>query len=235
MKNIVLVHGAWHGAWSWQRVIRPLQRDGHNVFAPSLTGLGDRSHLLTPDITLSTHVRDITNLIENEELEDIVLCGHSYAGLVVAQAADRMPSRIAAIVFLDAFLPENGKSLHDLLPEAARVESETDAKTRGGGWLAPTPDVGRLEVADRRDLAWLERRCGPQPLATFTEPSKLTGAWRKGPRLHYVAASEFSSPVFKGFARAAKADPAFTCHALACGHEIMLDKPDETCRILAAA
>jgi hypothetical protein len=145
-----------------------------------------------------------------------------------------MPSRVAGILFLDAFLPEDGKSLLDLLPSASRAESETNARQHGAGWLLPAPPASRLEVANEADERWLEARCGPQPLATFTEPSRLTGAWRTVSPLVYVAATQFSPPVFKPFAERAKDDPAFAFHELACGHEVMLDMPHELHRILAA-
>jgi pimeloyl-ACP methyl ester carboxylesterase len=232
MATFLLVHGAWHGGWSWRRTARRLREAGHEVFTPSLTGLGDRSHLLGPGVTLSTHVRDVTNLIEHEELRDVVLCGHSYSGLVVAQAADQMPGRIAALVFLDAFLPEDGKALLDLLPPESRAASEAEAREQGDGWFLPAPAPERLELADAADRHWFKERSGAQPLATFTEPSRLIGAWRTVPRLVYIAATHFTPPVFQRFAQAVQADPAFEYYEVPCGHEIMIDRPDALHAIL---
>jgi pimeloyl-ACP methyl ester carboxylesterase len=104
----ILVHGAWHGSWSWKHVRATLQSAGQNVFTPTLTGLGERSHLNSAAVDLSTHIADIVNLIRWEELSDVVLCGHSYAGAVITGVADQIPDRIRALVFLDAFLLENG-------------------------------------------------------------------------------------------------------------------------------
>src|SRR5271157_4298241 len=111
MAAFVLVHGAWHGSWCWKRVRRLLQAKGHDVFTPTLTGVADRSHLMSREVNLETHILDVVNLIRWEELSDIVLCGHSYGGAVVTGAADRVPDRIRSLVYLDAFVPENGENV----------------------------------------------------------------------------------------------------------------------------
>jgi pimeloyl-ACP methyl ester carboxylesterase len=116
MATFVLVHGGWHGSWCWKRVRKALQARGHDVFTPTLTGVGERSHLLSPDVNLDTHITDVVNLIRWEELSGIVLCGHSYGGCVITGVADRLSDRVAALVYLDAFVPEDGQSLHDILP-----------------------------------------------------------------------------------------------------------------------
>jgi pimeloyl-ACP methyl ester carboxylesterase len=116
MATFVLVHGAWHGSWCWKRVRKALQQQGHEVFTHTLTGVGERSHLLAESIDLQTHIMDVLNLIHWEELTDFVLCGHSYAGMVVSGVADRIPHHIRSLVFLDAFVPENGESLVDFAP-----------------------------------------------------------------------------------------------------------------------
>ena len=110
-KTFVLVHGAWHGGWCWRRVADRLEGKGHKVFVPTMTGLGDRSHLLTKGINLDTHITDIVNVLKWEDLKDIVLVGHSYGGIIVSGVADQMHDKIASIVFLDAFVPEDGDSL----------------------------------------------------------------------------------------------------------------------------
>lgn len=115
MSTYVLVHGAWHGSWCWKRVRRALQALGHEVFTPTLTGVADRVHLLSPQVNLETHITDVVNLIQWEELSDVVLCGHSYGGCVISGVADRIPDRIGALVYLDAFVLESGQSLHDTL------------------------------------------------------------------------------------------------------------------------
>ena len=122
MSTFVLVHGAWHGSWCWKRVRKALQDQGHQVFTPTLTGIAERSHLLSPTVNLDTHIDDVVNLIRWEELSDVVLCGHSYGGAVISGVADRIPDRIRSLVYLDAFLLEDGESLHDLLSEGQRQQ-----------------------------------------------------------------------------------------------------------------
>src|SRR3984957_20745503 len=111
MATFVLVHGAWHGSWCWKRVRQALQAAGHNVFTPTLTGVADRSHLLSPDVNLDTHIDDVVNLIRWEELSDVVLCGHSYGGMVITGVADALSDRIRSLVYLDAFVPKDGEAL----------------------------------------------------------------------------------------------------------------------------
>ena len=113
-KTFVLVHGAWHGAWCWRRVSDLLEGKGHKVFTPTLTGLGERSHLLRQGIDVSTHVTDVVNLMKWERLSDVVLCGHSYGGMVVSGVAEQMADKIGSIVFLDAFVPDDGDSMEGL-------------------------------------------------------------------------------------------------------------------------
>src|SRR6202040_1266512 len=135
--TFVLVHGAWHGSWCWKRVRKALQARGHDVFTPTLTGVGERSHLLSPDVNLDTHITDVVNLIRWEELSDVVLCGHSYGGCVVTGVADRLPDRIGAMVYLDAFTPEDGESLLDILPGPKRIQLLEATAREGEGWMMP--------------------------------------------------------------------------------------------------
>ena len=133
----VLVHGAWHGGWCWRSVRALLEKAGHQVHAPSLTGLGERKHLARPDIDLDTHIADIVHLLGMEDLRDVVLVGHSYGGMVMTGAADRAHERIARLVYLDAFVPENGKCTLDyVVPERAARMREEGEKT---GFVSPPP------------------------------------------------------------------------------------------------
>lgn len=120
MSNYVLVSGAWHGSWCWKRVRKALEERGHSVFTPGLTGVADRIHLLSPQVDLETHITDVENVIRWEELSDVVLCGHSSGGCVISGVADRLPDRIGSLVYLDAFVLENGESLHDAIPPELR-------------------------------------------------------------------------------------------------------------------
>ena len=155
MATFVLVHGAWHGSWCWKRVRKALQAEGHDVFTPTLTGVGERSHLTSPQVTLDTHVADVVNLIRWEELTDVVLCGHSYGGCVITGVADRVAERLRALVYLDAFIPENGQSLHDTLPPEVAEAQVRGARESGDGWRVP-PISGEFFQVNVEDRAWME-------------------------------------------------------------------------------
>src|SRR5262245_38418410 len=131
MATFVLVHGAWLGGWNWKPIRTGLLAAGHDVFTPTLTGLTDRSHLLSPGVSLDTHITDIVNLIHWEELNDIVLCGHSYGGAVVTGVADQMPNRIRSLVYLDAFVLDNGESVAQHVPRDQWKQLAEGAKSLG--------------------------------------------------------------------------------------------------------
>src|SRR4029077_10187350 len=129
----VLVHGVWHGSWCWKRVRKSLRDAGHQVFTPHLTGLGERSHLNSAAVNLSTHIADVVNMLRWEDLSDVILCGHSYGGSVIRGVADRAPGRIRQLGYTYAFVPEDSESLFDLAPEHAR-HMRLQAQTTGSGW-----------------------------------------------------------------------------------------------------
>jgi pimeloyl-ACP methyl ester carboxylesterase len=137
MATIVLVHGGWSGGWNWQDVARRLRAAGHEVYAPTLTGLGERVHLATPDVGLDTHITDIVNVLAYEDLGDVVLAGHSYGGMVITGVAAQAPDRLAQLVYLDAYVPFAGESLLDLVSPAARRTLEAQFRAGGDGWRHP--------------------------------------------------------------------------------------------------
>lgn len=233
MTSFVLVHGAWRGSWLWQRVRPILQAAGHEVFTPTLTGLADRSHLLSPDVNLDTHIDDVVNLIEWEGLSDIVLCGHSYAGGVVTGVADRIPDRIAALIYLDAFLLEDGECIHDTLPPAHRELQLDGATTEGDGWKIPAIPAEVFNVnADDRD--WVTRQCTRQPLATFQQAIKLSGKIEAVAPVTYILTTDFPDSPFPPFYEKAKTKGWNTVR-IATGHDAMLDNPEEMARLLQDA
>lgn len=171
MANFVLVHGAWHGAWCWSRVLPILRTDGHTASAVTLTGVGERAHLLSREITLQTHINDVVNLIEAEELQDVVLVGHSYAGMVVTEAADRLvatqPNRLRHLVYLDASVPKPGEAWGDKHPEATRSARIAAAAAHPlNALMPPDASVFGLEGAD---AAWVNRRQTPHPFGPYTD------------------------------------------------------------------
>jgi pimeloyl-ACP methyl ester carboxylesterase len=228
MTDYVLVHGAWHGGWCWTRVRRLLAAKGHRVFTPTLTGVGERSHLLSRDIGLDTHVEDVVNLMIWEDLRDIVLVGHSYGGAVVRHVADLMPDRIRSLVYLDAFVPDNGKALFDYLPDGGKGFRDL-AMADGDGWKVPPPPASFFAV-NPLDADWVDRQCTMHPLSTFEEPAKLTGACDDVPAIEYIQARAFDGPFGPFYARAG--ERGWRQAALACGHDVMLDMPNELTALL---
>jgi pimeloyl-ACP methyl ester carboxylesterase len=227
----VLVHGAWQGNWVWERVADRLRAAGHRVYAPSLTGLGERAHLAGPEVDLETHIADVAGVIEHHELDNIVLCGHSYGGMVVAGAADRLQDRIKSLVFLDAFVPTNGKSLFDLQPAERAQQMREEARKDGAGWRIKRLSGNYFRVANPDDVARLDRRAVDQPIGTMEQKAELTGAWEKIPHLAYIRAIGHPGP-FSQFADRLRKDERWQCFEVPCGHNVMLDMPDALTGIL---
>ncbi|TQV82456.1 alpha/beta fold hydrolase [Exilibacterium tricleocarpae] len=164
-KTYVLVHGSWHGGWCWRYVRKALQFAGQRVYTPTLTGLGDRSHLLNRDIDLTAHTKDIVNLIETEELQDIVLVGHSYAGYVITLVADLLKDRIKRLIYLDAFIPTEGEPFIPVEQHAQLLE------LYGDDFVYPVPDLDFLGIPENhRHAAWVKRRLVDDPLGTVLQP-----------------------------------------------------------------
>ena len=172
----LLVHGAWHRAEAWERVVPLLAATGHRVLAPSLTGHGDKAHLLGPEVGLDTHVEDIVKLIIEEDLSEVVLVGHSYAGLVVSAVANQLPDRIAHLVYLDAMVPQDGESALDVVPMTQALIDQ--AATSGTAWRIPPlpelpPPLGLFGVTDPADAAWLRTLLSDEPVRCFQQPVRL--------------------------------------------------------------
>ena len=227
MSTYVLVHGAWRGGWIWRSIRKALQASGQEVFTPTLTGVGERCHLLAPQINLETHISDVINVIRFEELTDVVLCGHSYGGCVVTGVADRMPEKISALVYLDAFVPEDGQSLHDTLPPEQRNPQLEGAKKFGEGWKTPPIPAEVFNVNDR-DYDWLNRHSTPHPLACFQQSIKLTEAINQIKNITYMLATGWGPSPFPQFYQKAKSRGWKTL-TFDCGHDVMLDQPEELC------
>jgi pimeloyl-ACP methyl ester carboxylesterase len=211
---------------------RALQDRGHEVFTPTLSGVGERSHLLSRQIDLQTHIADVVNLILWEELSEIVLCGHSYGGCVVTGAADRVADRIGTLVYIDAFVPDNGQSLHDTLPAEQRAAQVQGALETGDGWKVP-PIPAHIFNVNSRDRDWVDRQRTPQSLATFQQPSQLTGALERVKNVTYILATGWEHSPFPQFYEKAKTRGWKTL-TMACGHDVMLDKHDALVEVLLA-
>jgi pimeloyl-ACP methyl ester carboxylesterase len=234
MATFVLVHGAWSGGWCYGRVAELLRADGHRVFTPTLTGQGERSHLLTGTVNLTTHISDVMNVLQYEGLDDVVLAGHSYGGMVITGVADRIADKISALVYLDAFLPADGQSLFDINIPANTQRFVANAGEFGG--LAVPPPPAAFFNVNAQDAARVDRLATPFPMAAMAERLKLTGRHKSVRKRVYVHGTVLprESP-FKPFYERVRNDPAWAAHAFACGHHVMLDMPEKTAEILEAA
>ncbi|RCW40954.1 alpha/beta hydrolase family protein [Halopolyspora algeriensis] len=229
MSTFVLLHGAWHGGWAWQRVVPLLREAGHEVYAPTLTGVSDRAHLLTPSVGLSTHVQDVVALVESYDLHDVVLVGHSYAGQVVTGVADRIPERVSKRVHLDAFVGDDGDAAIDLLPSTVAGHYRDSVSGPGFGWLIPVRSLTKLGVSEQADLEWLEPRLTPHPWLTYTEPLRLAGALETVPAA-FVECTDWMR-VFQPQAEKAAAR-GWPVHHIPTGHEAMVTAPKELAEVL---
>ena len=229
IEKFVLVHGAWHGGWCWAKVARLLRDAGHEVYTPTLTGLGERAHLARPEVDLELHIQDLVAMLETEELRQVTLVGHSYAGFVITGAAARVAARIGHLVYLDAFVPEVGKSLLDYVGDRAAAMREA-ASAHGEGWKLPPFPPERFGVTSQRDTEWLTKHLVPQPLRTFEQPLPAAG----GDKLKrtYVYCSKPAMGAFDQFAERLRDDRKWTFHDVKTGHDAMITAPGDIAKIL---
>ena len=208
----------------WRRLEPLLRRAGQEVVTPSLTGIGERAHLASPAVDLETHIADVLGTLRYERMKDIVLVGHSYGGMVVTGVADRAPEAVNTLVYLDAFVPQHGQALLDLLPPRVREHFPKD------GWQVPPLAPQAQGMSDAKEIAWLDDRRDPQPMKTFTQALKLEGRYR-GPRV-YVACTGYSPSSFAPFAERARNDKAWRYHELPAHHYPHVSMPAETAGVL---
>jgi pimeloyl-ACP methyl ester carboxylesterase len=239
MPTAVLVHGAHHGGWCWRRVTDLLGRDGWQTFAPSLTGSGDRAHLLSPTVSLQTRIEDIVSLIELEELDDVVLCGHSAGGMVVTGVADRLPARIAHLIYLDAVVPRDGQSLFDVIdgPDGLPAASRQRARAHGDGWRLPREFASAegFGLTRAEDCSWVNRRLTDDSALIMDQPLRRDAAGTEGPSKTYVRAERFPVTFNDRLFREFTDDPAWTTRSWDVGHEIMVEAPESVYQLIIEA
>ncbi len=224
MTNFVLVHGAFHGGWCWSRVAGILRADGHTVFTPTQTGLGERHHLLSPSITLDTFVDDICAVLEAEELHDAVLVGHSFGGVSITGVADRMPERVRHLVYLDSRILQAGQTMLDADPE--RSGAWQRIATQGDGASIPPPPATYFDCPQPEDVAWIGRRLTPHPLGTFISPLNLANpVIGNGRPCTYVASVDPIYPWLEPCRVWARAQPGWGWAEIAAGHDAMVSAP----------
>jgi pimeloyl-ACP methyl ester carboxylesterase len=233
MATYVLVHGGGHGGWCYQRVALLLQAEGHTVYAPTMTGLGERAHLLSADVDLHRHIEDIAAVLQYEDLRDVILVGHSYGGMVITGVADRVPDRVGRLVFLDAANPVNGQSLADVAgPVINAVRPYGEVVNGLELVLLPSPDAGLLYgVTDPDDLAWMSERLTPHPWQCFEQPLDLANedALWAIPQFHIVCTSTLATRD-KALMETARA--AGRLWDIDTGHDLMITEPVKVTRAL---
>jgi pimeloyl-ACP methyl ester carboxylesterase len=219
--TFVVAHGAWSSAWAWKKMHPLLSARGHRLVVPTYTGLGERVHLANPDIDLDTHITDVVNVMVYEDLRDVTLIGHSYGGIVATGVADRARDRIVRLIYLDAFVPDDGQSLVDLTGQAERTRA-----TAVDGWLVP-PNPTPPDTSPE-DLEWITPRRHHQPLKTLEQPLVLTQGALTLPR-HYVLCTK--SDAFSRYAEKAKA-AGWPVYELDASHSPHVTAPDALAALL---
>jgi pimeloyl-ACP methyl ester carboxylesterase len=225
----VLVHGAWHGGWCWSRVKRALEATRATVYTPTLTGLGERAHLASRDVGLETHISDVLGVLECEELSEVVLVGHSYAGVVVTAVADRAPQRLSRLVYLDAVVPKAGQSLFDCAGQDFRMGIEAQVRAEGEGWLIPFASAERLGLALASDIEWVMPKLVPHPYRTFHETVHLQSPADAVVPRTYINCIR-NNP--RGGPRTTQADGIDDYHELSTGHDAMVTAPEDVAALL---
>jgi pimeloyl-ACP methyl ester carboxylesterase len=213
MATIVLVHGAWGGSWSWKPVAARLRRQGHDVYAPTMSGVADRGHIPPAVVSLDTHISDIAGLMRFEDLSNILLVGHSYGGMVITGAADREIARIAGMVYLDAFLPESGQSLWDIVGPEGAAKHQAAAQTHDGGLSVPY----FFGAPGQRT---------PQPAGTLSQPWVTVRDSVTWPQRHYIVCRQSPGPVFRATAARIKDTPGWDLDEVDAAHDVALSHPD---------
>jgi pimeloyl-ACP methyl ester carboxylesterase len=234
-KTYVLVHGAWHGGWCWKEVAEALRGMGHRVTTPTQTGLGERKHLLSGSITLDTFVADVVNHIEAEELTDVILVGHSFGGTSISGAADKVPSRIRHLVYLDAVLLESGKSVFSALPPDIVAARKKMVAEQGQGIFIPVPAPTAFGIpAEHASVEWLKRRLTPHPVGTYDSPLNLANPVGNGRPRTYIACTNPAYGPLESTRQAVKKQDGWKWQEIATGHDAMVTAPAELARMLAA-
>lgn len=223
-RTFALIHGAWDGGWAWAEVARLLRAAGHEVYTPTLTGLGERVHLRHPGITLDTHVQDVVNVLVYEDLQGVILVGWSYGGAVITGVAEQVPERIAQLAYLDAFVPQDGQSLSDLVGPEVTAQVEEVARTASDGWRVPHEPID--DGRPRTDAL----------LNTLKQPLSLTSAAARAiPRTHILCTEKPDLPIFapiKAAGQRARSDARWQYRELPTGHEAVWTMPHELSGLL---
>lgn len=230
MATFLVAHGAWSAGWCWKKMRPLLHRLGHELFTPTHTGIGERAHLAHPEVGLETHIADVLGVLEFEDLRDIVLIGHSYGGMVATAVADRAPERLLHLIYLDAFVPRDGQSMFDLHPAGVRTAMREAARRFGEGWRIPPnplpPDTGET------DVAWIMPRRVMQPIRSFEEPVRLSGAGERVPKTYIYCTRPGPVDVFRPFAERASTESGWQYVEIDASHSPHITAPETLAGLL---
>jgi pimeloyl-ACP methyl ester carboxylesterase len=232
-RTFILVHGAWHGGWCWRRVADKLRAAGHAVFTPTCTGLGERTHLLSTDITLDTFTTDIANVIEAEELSDVILVGHSFGGSPTSGVAERMPNRIKHLVYLDSLMVLPGKAPFDSLPSEVVAARKKAAQDTSGGLSLPNPAPSVFGIPDGADAEWVKRRLTPHPISTYESKLNIKGPVGNNLPRTYIHCTNPSYAALEASRVWVKQQQGWHWMEISTGHDAMVTAPDELSTMLA--
>jgi pimeloyl-ACP methyl ester carboxylesterase len=234
-KTFVLVHGASHGGWCYERVANILRSQGHRVFTPTLAGCAERVSEISPQINLTTHANEILSLFERENLENVFLCGHSYGGMVITGVADKIPERIRNLVFIDSVVPENGKCMNDyVFPGWKRMPILLAVWLLGRGYkLTPPPPAWYFKV-NKADQAWVNSHLTAHPFASLQEKIQIGDNPDRVAGHSFIYATKFGFPPITAQYKRAKTRGDWKVFEVEAGHDIMIDAPDRLSEILSA-
>lgn len=231
MSTFVLVHGSWHGGWCWKRVLPYLHTAGNTVYTPTLTGMGERSHLRAPTINLSCHIQDIVNVILYENLENVILVGHSYAGMVITGVADKIPSRLSQLVYLDAFVPESGQSNWDQVGSTHDPNSKEPVLP--DSWFIPAPEsVEEWGITDPKEVEWIITRLTPITKAQVVEKLFIGAKTSEHIRKAFISCVVDQYPPLTRTASRIRGTPGWHYFELETGHDGMVTAPEALAELL---
>jgi pimeloyl-ACP methyl ester carboxylesterase len=231
MADFVLVHGAWHGAWCWRKVLPILWSKGHRAFAVTLTGVGEREHLMSPSISLATHIDDVMSVIETEELARLVLVGHSYAGLLITAVADRCAERIVRLVYLDAIIPRSGESWSSSHNESARQARRADIARDG---VIPPPPASAYGLSGE-DAAWVDRRQRSHPGGVYEDIVMFDESRVASLPRTFVDCTSPALPTIEKSRQRVRSEQGWQVIEIATGHDPMISAPSQLLDILEQA
>lgn len=222
MSTFLLVAGAWLGGWCWQHVAADLRADGHRVIPATLTGLGERAHLLSPDIDLHTHISDVVSLFEYRDLHDVTLVGHSYGGTVITAVAERVADRICRLVYLDGSVPREGESNDDVIGPTMAERLRASAVAEGDGWQVPPAPYVLQRLSEHPLREWVAARLKPHPLRPFAEPVRLSSPQAAALPRAFIQTTQ--SDLYRGLTARAR-EAGWRCREIDGGHYAMITEP----------